>query len=416
MSLLPTAPAPATQPAPMRPGAPAAPPRGGPGFAQALDRARERPARGPDAADDAGRDEVAPSADSRNPENRAAPAEGAAEGTRPRSAPAASDPGPDEAARRTGTTPPDSAAATPASTDTDPASGSAPADGSPRGSPTLALPGRGAATARGMAGAMQALRPGTAPDASFGGPSGKPSGTASGAPSGVLSGAQSGALSGALSGAQSDALSATPGGTAAEAAGGTSAGGGFAAALRAAAGAAADALPQPGAAGVSSAAGPGAAGPWAPTPTAAPPAEASLAARPGSPAFAGELSARLVAFVHEGVEHARLHLNPAEMGPVEVRIRIDGDAARVVLAAEQAPTRQSLEQALPSLASSLREAGLTLAGGGVFDRGAGGGDAGRAPERSRSGPGGDAAEAPGDAAAVRAPVLPRRRGVVDLVA
>ncbi|MFN9747540.1 MAG: flagellar hook-length control protein FliK [Betaproteobacteria bacterium] len=141
-----------------------------------------------------------------------------------------------------------------------------------------------------------------------------------------------------------------------------------------------------------------------------------MAARPGSTAFAGELSARLVTFVREGVEHARLHLNPAEMGPVEVRIRVDGDAARVILAAEQAPTRQWLEQALPSLAGGLREAGLTLAGGGVFERGPGGGDGGRAPEGGRGAPRVDTAEAPGEAAAVREPALPRRRGVVDLVA
>ncbi|MEY3296600.1 MAG: hypothetical protein RLZZ451_2648, partial [Pseudomonadota bacterium] len=109
-------------------------------------------------------------------------------------------------------------------------------------------------------------------------------------------------------------------------------------------------------------------------------------------------------------------LNPAEMGPVEVRIRIDGDAARVVLAADQAPTRQWLEQALPSLAAGLREAGLTLAGGGVFERGAGGGDGGRAPEGGRGTARGDAAEAGPEPAAVREPALPRRRGVVDLVA
>jgi flagellar hook-length control protein FliK len=150
-----------------------------------------------------------------------------------------------------------------------------------------------------------------------------------------------------------------------------------------------------------------------------------VAARPGSPAFAGELSARLVTFVREGVEHARLHLNPAEMGPVEVRIRIEGDAARVLLAAEQAPTRQWLEQALPSLAGGLREAGLTLAGGGVFERGHGGGGGGsddgdggdgRAPEGGRGAPRGDADQALGEAAAARALGLPRRRGVVDLVA
>jgi flagellar hook-length control protein FliK len=95
-------------------------------------------------------------------------------------------------------------------------------------------------------------------------------------------------------------------------------------------------------------------------------AEAALPSPPGSPAFAGELAAQLTTFVRNGVEQARLHLNPADMGPVEVRIHLEGDAARVMMSADFAPTRQWLEQALPTLAATLRDAGLTLAGGGVF--------------------------------------------------
>jgi len=119
--------------------------------------------------------------------------------------------------------------------------------------------------------------------------------------------------------------------------------------------------------------------------------------------------------VRDGIEQARLHLNPAEMGPVEVRIALDGSAARVLMTAEQAPTRQWLEQALPTLAAGLREAGLTLAGGGVFDRAPGGqpGQGDGAPPRP--GTGGGRAEA--DSLAPAPALAPaRRRGVVDLVA
>jgi flagellar hook-length control protein FliK len=105
------------------------------------------------------------------------------------------------------------------------------------------------------------------------------------------------------------------------------------------------------------------------------------------------------------------------MGPVEVRIALDGNAARVLMSAEQAPTRQWLEQALPTLAAGLREAGLTLAGGGVFERAPDGqgGQGGR--ESARSSAGGAAGSADGPAhAPAQGPALPRRRGVVDLVA
>ena len=124
-------------------------------------------------------------------------------------------------------------------------------------------------------------------------------------------------------------------------------------------------------------------------------------AAPGSADFSSQLGAQLTTFVREGVQHARLHLHPAELGPVTVRIQIDGQAAQVHMAAEHALTRQALEQSMPMLAGSLREAGLTLSGGGVF-------------EQPRQRDGGDA---PGLEAPRRAtPAAPARRGVVDLVA
>jgi flagellar hook-length control protein FliK len=154
-----------------------------------------------------------------------------------------------------------------------------------------------------------------------------------------------------------------------------------------------------------------------PAPTATASAEATLQARPGSAAFAPELGAVLSTFVRDGVQHARLELNPAQLGPVTVQIQLDGQAAQVHLAAAQPETRSALEQAMPALAGSLREAGLTLAGGGVFDQprqpGQPGGD-GPADGR-RAGDGGAADGTARDTLAA-APAVPRRRGVVDLVA
>jgi flagellar hook-length control protein FliK len=158
----------------------------------------------------------------------------------------------------------------------------------------------------------------------------------------------------------------------------------------------------------------GAAAPAISTPPP-PAAEATLPSPPGSPTFAGELAARLTTFVRDGVEQARLHLNPAEMGPVEVRIHLDGDAARVLMSADLAPTRQWLEQALPTLAATLRDAGLTLAGGGVFEQASGGQGQGGAPGDGGRGRPGDAA-AQGTDTALPAALPARRRGVVDLVA
>ncbi len=96
--------------------------------------------------------------------------------------------------------------------------------------------------------------------------------------------------------------------------------------------------------------------------------DAHVAAPLGSPEFAPAMGAQVSLLVREGVQEARLQLNPAEMGPVTVKIQIDGSNAQVTLSAEQAPTRQALEQALPALAGALREGGLTLTGGGVFEQ------------------------------------------------
>ena len=72
--------------------------------------------------------------------------------------------------------------------------------------------------------------------------------------------------------------------------------------------------------------------------------------------------------VRDGIEHAQLKLNPAEMGPIEVRISLDGTQAQVDFSAAHAATRQALQDAVPALAGALRENGLTLTGGGVFEQ------------------------------------------------
>ena len=151
------------------------------------------------------------------------------------------------------------------------------------------------------------------------------------------------------------------------------------------------------------------------TPHHAMPALARLPATPGSADFGAQLAAQVTTYVRAGVQHARLQLNPAELGPVSVHIQLDGQTALVHLMAEHAQTRQALEQALPQLASCLRDAGLTLTGGGVFQQPRQGRDAADDASAAAAGaPLGQPGPAPDHGAAQAAPL--RRRGVVDLVA
>ncbi|MFG6429274.1 flagellar hook-length control protein FliK [Roseateles sp. LYH14W] len=98
-----------------------------------------------------------------------------------------------------------------------------------------------------------------------------------------------------------------------------------------------------------------------------------------SAAFAPELGTRVSLLAVDGVQHAELQLNPADMGPVSVQIVVDGNQAQVSFHALQAETRQALEQSLPDLAAALQGQGLTLSGGGVFQQ------ASRDADQSRDG-------------------------------
>ena len=143
------------------------------------------------------------------------------------------------------------------------------------------------------------------------------------------------------------------------------------------------------------------------------PARARLPQPPTSPAFAPALGLQISTWLREGVQHAALELNPAELGPIDVRIALRDGQAQVALAADVPFTRQALAEALPQLAEALGEVGVQLAGGDVSDQ------AGRrARDEAAAG-----ARAPGagvsagsDTAPTSAPAGSRRRGLLDLYA
>jgi flagellar hook-length control protein FliK len=83
------------------------------------------------------------------------------------------------------------------------------------------------------------------------------------------------------------------------------------------------------------------------------------------PDFAAALGNQLAVWTRDGVQSAELQLNPAELGPVQVRIQLDGTLAQVQFGAEQAQTREVLQQAMERLATALEAEGLQLQGGEV---------------------------------------------------
>jgi len=134
----------------------------------------------------------------------------------------------------------------------------------------------------------------------------------------------------------------------------------------------------------------------------------------GRNAFAPALASQVTWLIHENQQHARLTLNPAEMGPVTVRIVLDGNQARVDFSADFAATRSAIESSLPVLAAALHDSGLTLAGGGVFDGQARQGAQPQASPRRPEASAGPLAGAPVETAPAMAPRS--GRGLVDLMA
>jgi flagellar hook-length control protein FliK len=172
----------------------------------------------------------------------------------------------------------------------------------------------------------------------------------------------------------------------------------------------------------------GAAAPSAPAPT---PAQATLPMAPQSPAFAPALGQQIEVWMRDGVQHAEVQLNPLDLGPIRVRIAVEGAATRVEMHADVASTRDALQQALPQLSDSLGQVGLSLSGGGVSDQpgaqsqsqaqsafadGGQGGSGRPGATRSRLDSAGGVADGgvPGAASGARQAL--QRRGLLDLYA
>ena len=154
-----------------------------------------------------------------------------------------------------------------------------------------------------------------------------------------------------------------------------------------------------------------------PTPTVES-ANLSLATPVTSSEFRAALGVQVSLLARAGVQQAELHLNPAEMGPVSIQIVLDGQQAQINFGADSALTRQVIEAGMPELASALRDAGLTLTGGGVSQH-AGGQRQDPNANPAAAGQGGTAGSGPppeDPGTEVRRSALRAAQGGVDLYA
>jgi flagellar hook-length control protein FliK len=139
-----------------------------------------------------------------------------------------------------------------------------------------------------------------------------------------------------------------------------------------------------------------------------------------SPTFAPALGLQLSVLARDGIEQARMQLNPESMGPISVQLSVAGTQVNIDFVASQAPTREALQQSMPELASAMRDAGFTLTGGGVFQQardGAPGEQAPGWPGLPGAGPNAaEAADAEAEGGRLGATRRVTPRGLVDVYA
>jgi len=78
------------------------------------------------------------------------------------------------------------------------------------------------------------------------------------------------------------------------------------------------------------------------------------------PAFGQELGQKIIWMANQDKQTAQITLNPPQLGPVEVSLKISGDQATAVFASPHAEVRDAIEAALPRLREMMGSAGLEL--------------------------------------------------------
>jgi flagellar hook-length control protein FliK len=128
------------------------------------------------------------------------------------------------------------------------------------------------------------------------------------------------------------------------------------------------------------------------TPAAAAPVDPRVDTPVHDAGFGSAVGVTISRLAKEGLHQASLQLNPAELGPVAVRIEMQGQEARLSLSAAHAETRALLDASLPALTEAFRADGLVLAASEVSDMG-------REQGSAFAGQGGAGAQAQSDAGA-----------------
>lgn len=144
-----------------------------------------------------------------------------------------------------------------------------------------------------------------------------------------------------------------------------------------------------------------------------------VAPRVGSAEWGGAVGEKVLWMANQNHQVAELHLNPPNLGPLEVRLTISNDQASALFVSNHSAVREAIETALPRLREMLADNGIMLGNASVgsesfnqqqqaFDQAASGREGGRGARMADGG----MARVVGNAA----PAGLMRNGMVDVFA
>lgn len=134
----------------------------------------------------------------------------------------------------------------------------------------------------------------------------------------------------------------------------------------------------------------------------------------GDDGFDQAVGARLGWLADQKIGHAHIRLGPDDMGPVDVRLQLNGDKVHASFSSPHVDVRQALESSLPRLRELLGEQGFQLAHADVGQQ-APGGDGNASGRPGGGGLPGDGEPTPGDGSMSPAQLI-RQRGLLDAYA
>lgn len=123
--------------------------------------------------------------------------------------------------------------------------------------------------------------------------------------------------------------------------------------------------------------------------------------------FEDGLGARIAWMAEQRVGHAEIRLNPDNVGPIDVRVQLDGTRVSAEFHSAHTEVRQAIEASVPRLREMLGQQGLQLGHADVGQRHAGQGQGAASPRRDP-----DAETAGARPQFVAAPIV-RSRGLLD---